>query len=196
MPNRNSAWPAPGTILGYDAKGRAIRFIGGGSEDAPPENPSAEPAAEPNTPPATDEALGEGGKKALQEERKAKRELERQLAEISKKLTEYEQRDMSELDRLKAASTQLEQQLVTERATRLKLEIAAEHEITGDDLVLLTASDEETLRAQAARIQAKNEAAGNKPPSPLPGQGTPPAAPATATVAAGAALYQQQKQKI
>jgi hypothetical protein len=32
-------------------------------------------------------------------------------------------------------------------------------------------------------------------PSPLPGQGTPPAAPATSSVAAGRQLYEQQKNK-
>ncbi|MDF2968954.1 MAG: hypothetical protein K0Q93_2732 [Nocardioidaceae bacterium] len=108
------------------------------------------------------------------------------------KLDEIERNNLSEVERLRAESERIANDLATERATRLRLEIASAHEITGDDLVLLTATDEETLRAQAARIQAKNTAAATAAGSaPLPGQGTPATAPTTGSVAAGEDLYRQ-----
>jgi hypothetical protein len=156
----------------------------------------------PATPPVTgatppvEEPLGTPGLAALQRERERVAELERTLAQVNARVAEFEQRDLSEVERLKAEAERLAGELGTERATRLRLEIASEHEITGDDLVLLTATDEATLRAQAARIQAKNTAAATAAGSaPLPGQGTPAVAQSTASVAAGKALYEQQKQK-
>lgn len=149
------------------------------------------PAVTGATPPA-EEPLGTPGLAALQRERERVAELERTLAQVNARVAEFEQRDLSELDRYKADVERLAGELGTERATRLRLEIAAEHELTGDDLVLLTATDEAGLRAQAARVQAKNAAAATAAGSaPLPGQGTPPTAPTTGTVAAGEDLYRQ-----
>lgn len=160
------------------------------------------PDTDPNTPPAptsppagttpAEEPLGAPGLAALQRERERVAELERSLNAATARISEFEQRDLSELDRYKADVERLTGELGTERATRLRLEIAAEHEITGDDLVLLTATDEAGLRAQAARVQAKNAAAATAAGSaPLPGQGTPSTAPNTGTVAAGEDLYRQ-----
>lgn len=117
------------------------------------------------------------------------------LKSKASKLDEIERNNLSEVERLKAESERIAGELATERATRLRLEIASEHDITGDDLVLLTATDEATLRAQAARIQAKNAAAATAAGSaPLPGQGTPPTAPNTGSVAAGRDLWRQRHQ--
>lgn len=189
MPSRLSAWPEPGTVIGYTAKGRAIRFQGGGADDDPPAAP-ANPTS--TTTPPVEEPLGTPGLAALQRERERVAELERTLAQVNTRVAEFEQRDLSEIDRLKAEAERLAGELGAERATRLRLEIASAHEITGDDLVLLTATDEETLRAQAARIQAKNTAAATAAGSaPLPGQGTPATASNTGSVAAGEDLYRQ-----
>lgn len=145
--------------------------------------------------PLAEEPLGTPGLAALQRERERVAELERTLAQVNARVTEFEQRDLSESERLKAENERLAGELGTERATRLRLEIASEHEIAGEDLVLLTATDEVGLRAQAARVQARLTAAATAAGSaPLPGQGTPPAAPNTGSVAAGRDLYRQRHQ--
>lgn len=156
----------------------------------------------PVTPPVTgatppvEEPLGTPGLAALQRERERVAELERTLAQVNARVAEFEQRDLSEVDRLKAEAERLAGELGTERATRLRLEIASEHEITGEDLVLLTATDEAGLRAQAARIQARNTAVATAAGSaPLPGQGTPAAAPSVDSVESGREEYRRRHNK-
>lgn len=166
----------------------------------PPENDENSPSA-PETPaasatPTTEEPLGAPGLAALQREREQVAELRTQLAQANSRITEFEQKDLSELDRLRADHERLTGDLAAERATRLRLEIAAEHEITGDDLVLLTAGDEASMRAQAARIKAKNDAvATTESSAPLPGQGTPSTSTATDTVDAGREEYRRRHKK-
>lgn len=166
----------------------------------PPENDTTVTAT-PETPaagatPAGEEPLGAPGLAALQREREQVAELRAQLAQATTRITEFEQKDLSELERLKTDNERLSGELGTERATRLRLEIAAEHEITGEDLVLLTAGDEASMRAQAARIKAKNDAAATaESTAPLPGQGTPSTSTATDTVDAGREEYRRRHKK-
>ena len=82
------------------------------------------PAVTGATPPA-EEPLGTPGLAALQRERERVAELERTLAQVNARVAEFEQRDLSELDRYKADVERLAGELGTERATRLRLEIAA-----------------------------------------------------------------------
>lgn len=164
--------------------------------DPAPTGPQPTPAPPNPEPPATGEdQLGDAGKAAIKAERDARKAAEKELNELRTRLQAIEDKDKSELERATARLAELEQNYTTERATRLRLEIASEFEISKDDLVLLTATDEDGLRAQAERIKARNDAIAGRPPAPLPGQGTPPAAPNTGSVAAGAALYRQQHQK-
>jgi hypothetical protein len=134
------------------------------------------------------EDLGEAGKKALAQERSARKAAEKQLAELTRKVQQFEDRDKTDLERLQSTATRLEQELAQERSARLRLETATEHGIPKDFLDLLTGTDEDTLTSQAQRIAAL---VAQKTPDRLPGQGTPATAP-TPSVASGAALYQQR----
>lgn len=154
------------------------------------------PAPTPAPPaPTPDAPLGQGGEAALKAERAARKQAEKDLKDLQDRLKAIEDKDKSELEKATARLAELESSYSTERATRLRLEIASEFGIGKDDLILLTASTEDDLRAQAERIQARIASSGLVPPKPLPGQGTPPAAPNTGSVAAGAALYRQRNQK-
>ncbi|MGB3443882.1 MAG: hypothetical protein WBA97_34525 [Actinophytocola sp.] len=164
-----------------------------GGEPTPPAPVPTPPPAPAPTPP--NEPLGEPGKAALEAERKARKEAEKAAKDFEARLKAIEDKDKSELEKATARLAELEQNYGTERATRLRLEIASEFEIGKDDLVLLTATDEDGLRAQAERVKARNDAAAGRPPAPLPGQGTPPAAPKTGSVSAGADEYRRKNQK-
>lgn len=173
-------------------------ILGGSQPEGEPTPPAPQPAPPPPpdvTPPATDDdKLGDAGKAAIKAEREARKAAEKERNEFRDRLKAIEDKDKSELEKATARVAELEQNYTTERATRLRLEIASEFEIGKDDLVLLTATDEDGLRAQAERVKARNDAAAGRPPAPLPGQGTPPAAPKTGSVTAGADEYRRRKQ--
>jgi hypothetical protein len=189
----------PGTVLGYTKSGRPIPFIGGGSDPAPapttdpaPAQPLAVPV--PALAPAPAGDLGEAGRKALAEERQARKDAEKRLKELSDRLQSIEDKDKSELEKAQQRLAQFEKDLADERTRRLRLQAASEHGIPADYLDLLTGTDEAALKTQAEKLAAlvKNTTSGT--PAPLPGQGTPSTAPA-ASVAAGAARYQQKHQR-
>jgi hypothetical protein len=170
--------------------------------DPAPGGPQPTPTPPAPTRPATGEdGLGDAGKAAIKAERDARKAAddarkaaEKERDEFRNRLQALEDKDKSELEKATARLAELEQSYTTERATRLRLQIASEFEIGKDDLVLLTATDEDGLRAQAERVKARNDAAAGRPPAPLPGQGTPPAAPKTGSVSAGADEYRRKKQ--
>lgn len=172
----------------------------GGQQPAQPPATGGAPPAPPaggqqGTQPAQggDEPLGPAGLRALQAERDRAAAAERELAALRSTATEVQQE--------RARREQLEQTLATERAERLRLQVAQQHGVPADAMVLLTGSTEEQLTAQAAQIAALRGAqhAPAAPPAfaPNPGQqagnATPPG-PA-ATVAAGRQLYQQKNTK-
>lgn len=169
------------------------------TETAPAAAPQ-QPA--PPAPPATtsDEPLGEAGKAALEAERKARKDAERQLRELNERLQAFEDKDKSELERAQARLAELEKSYAAEQQQRLRLQVATAHGITSDDLVLLTGSTEEELVAQATRIAAlnANRAAATAAPAfaPNPAQqaGNASPTPPAATVAAGRELYRAAKQ--
>lgn len=177
-------------------------------QQEPPAPPTGSPA-----PPAGD-SLGDGGKKALDDERKARRDAEKRAKDaeqaardLDARLRAIEDKDKTELEKAQSKITRLEkdhgslsEKYATEQAQRLRLQVATEHGVSKDDLVLLTATTEDELVAQAKRIAELNEARGGaKPPAfaSNPGQTAGNAHPpsATATVAAGRELYRKQHNK-
>ncbi|WP_432845984.1 hypothetical protein ACQPXB_35925 [Amycolatopsis sp. CA-161197] len=164
----------------------------------PAATPPAAPAggATPTPPAAGDTPLGPAGEKALEAERARVAELTRQLAAANGKVTEFEQAGMNDLQKAQAEAEKLRTDLATEKTERLRLQAATDHGIPSTHLHLLTATDEAALKAQATSVQELLTKAGvaTAAPAPLPGQGTPPAAPAP-TLAAGAALYKSPYSK-
>lgn len=167
--------------------------------DAPQQPAPTPPTATLSTP--ADEPLGPAGKAALDAERKARKELERQLREANERLQAIEDKDKSELERTQARLAELEKNYAAEQQQRLRLQVATAHGISSDDLVLLTGTTEEELVAQATRIAELNaaRAAATAPPAfaPNPAQqaGNASPAPPAATVQAGRELYRATKQK-
>jgi hypothetical protein len=183
----------PLTAVGV-LRGRPVWPVIGAS----PDDPSNEPAPD-SEPPATgdpqpdEDKLGDPGKAALKKEREEKRAAEKRASEAEAKLRAIEDKDKSELEIATARVAELERDLSKTSAELAQLRVAVEYGVSQDDMILLTGSDEATLRAQAERLKGRAEAA--KPPTfaPNPGQGTPPASSGKPDVNAGRALYEQRK---
>ena len=127
-----------------------------------------------NAPKADDQPLGDGGKKALDAEREARKDLERQLGQIKDGLAQvFGKQDgkASTDDVIASLSSQVEDM----KRDALVYRLAATHQITEqDDIDLLrSAKDEDAMTRLAARLAAKAEESG-KPGTPKPdlSQGT------------------------
>ena len=102
------------------------------------------------------------------------------------------------LERATSRLAELEKSYAAEQQQRLRLQVATQHKIGAEDLVLLTGSTEEELNTQAARIAALNaaQAAAAATPAFAPnpaqaaGNGTPPGR--KPSVAAGREMYRQR----
>lgn len=151
--------------------------------DAPPAK--GEQAKATETTGSADQPLGEGGKKALEAEREARRQAEADLAALRKDFEGFKG-TLSEAFGVKPATgddTSATLQQMQEQLNRMQRDgtvyrLAAEHNITDeDDLELLrSAKDEAAMTKLAGRLAAKANTPGTpKPDATQGGQGTPPA---------------------
>ena len=118
---------------------------------------------EPNQPephaPKPDEPLGENGLKALQAEREARKAAEDELKELRKlkplaqKWMEAEEANKSEIERAREEAANATAAAEAARTEALRYRIANKHGVSEEDAeTFLTASDEEGLERQAARL--------------------------------------------
>lgn len=123
--------------------------------------------------------LGDAGKKALAEERKAKREAEKRAADLESRLKAFEDRDKTEAERLAERAAAAEQQARQREQELARYKVAA---TTGVPADLLTGDDEEAIGDHAARLIAWRDASAPQqaPLDPRPrgdvGQGARPPA--------------------
>ena len=150
----------------YNTEGES----GGGVATATPPAPAAPKtdAAESKTP-AADEALGENGKKALERERDARKNLESQMTQMREAFAQAlgvkpDKADPAELlTQMQAQMTQMQHQATVDR-------VARENGLTdpGDLKFLALAQDEAQMQEVAGRLKA---AAGPRTPKPDTSQG-------------------------
>jgi hypothetical protein len=100
--------------------------------------------------------LGDGGKKALAEERRARTAAERQakaaakqLGELQTRLKEYEDAQKSDLDKLTERATAAERQAATAQARLLRYEVAAAKKLPPGWAGRLQGTSKEELEADA-----------------------------------------------
>lgn len=134
--------------------------------------PQPEPQEQTQGEPA-DAPLGEGGKKALEDERKARRAAERAAAELKKRLDDIEAASLSDLEKAQREASEAKEAAAKATADALRLRVAAKFGISDEDADLfLTGSDEDTLMRQAERLAARNaEAGAPRAPKPDANQG-------------------------
>jgi hypothetical protein len=99
--------------------------------------------------------LGDAGKKALAQERAAKKAAEKQLTELTKRLQEMEDRDKTEAQKLADRAAAAEAELQTLRVESIRARVALTKGVPADLLEFLTASDEDSLSEQADRLLAR-----------------------------------------
>lgn len=129
---------------------------------ATPPAPTTEPA--PTDPPATGDGLGEAGKKALAEERAARKELEKQLkalqdrdpvkdllAKLGQPTTEPGTDPTVALQQRIAA---MEERTTAAELKAMRLEVAAAKGFTADQAARLQGATREELEADADRLRA------------------------------------------
>lgn len=147
--------------------------------DTPADSPETTQPAAAATEPAidtthADEPLGEGGRKALQAEREARKAAEKATADLAAKIKEFEERELSEKDRLAKQLAEAQEQAATARSEALRLRIAAETDLPSDLHEFLVGDDEEQLRAKAEKLKAATAAGVRRSPQPDPSQGAKP----------------------
>lgn len=139
----------------------ASRF-GGWKMMAEPE-PKPDPVIDPKTSPKPDpkpddEPLGDGGKKALQAERDARKALETEMADLKKSIAEaFGVKPASDKDADVLVAVQ--ESLAEIKRESAVLRLANEHQITDkDDLELLAATHDPDAQGKlAARLAAKKD---------------------------------------
>jgi hypothetical protein len=125
-----------------------------------------------------DEQLGEGGKRALDAERTARKAAEDSARQLQAQLDQFKQAQMSDLERAQTAAQQAQQAAAQAQAEALRWRIAAKHGISDEDAeTFLTGADEASLTRQAARLAALNPSTPGTPRPDLSQGGTGAALP-------------------
>lgn len=141
--------------------------------------PTSEPtqAPEPTTPEPTQgdpaDQLGEGGKKALEAERAARKAAEKEAADFKAELDKIQQANETEAQRLQREAQEAREALPVGITAAFRDAAVTFGGIAAEDAELfLTGTDVDTLKKQAARLVERT------PTSPMPdpsqgGKGTP-----------------------
>ncbi len=111
-----------------------------------------DPTPTPTEPDAPE--LGDAGKQALSIERRARREAERQAADLQARLDELENAGKSETERLTSENAALKAQAADSTSKLLRLEVAVAKGLTPAQAKRLVGSSQEELEADADDLLA------------------------------------------
>lgn len=141
---------------------------------APPEPPAPTEPPVPTEPPAPDDKpLGPPGEKALAEFKDRARKAEADLAAARARLTEFEDRDKTDLEKAQSAAAAAETRAAAAEAALVRQQIINETGLNAGLAKFLPAGDADTVRAAAVELAAATTAppppAG---PRPDPSQGS------------------------
>jgi hypothetical protein len=134
---------------------------------------TTEPIAEAEAPAEVEavesQELGDGGKKALQAERDARKAAERTAAEYAAKLKEIEDSNLSELERAKKVAEESAAELARLRTENVRSKVAIDKGVPADLIEFLTGDTEGDIAAKADLLMARLNTPGT--PKPDPSQG-------------------------
>lgn len=133
---------------------------------------TATPAAEATT---TTQELGDGGIKALQAERDARKAAEKTNAELAAKLKEFEDSKLSELELAKRAAEDSASELTKLRTENIRNTVALTKGVPADLVEFLTGDTEEAVAAKADLLLARLNAPTSPRPDPSQGPKGDPA---------------------
>jgi hypothetical protein len=128
-----------------------------------------DPEQDPAKPKPDD--LGDAGKKALDAERKARRDAEAKVSELQKRIDELDEKDKSESQKLADRLAAAEKRAAEAEARVLRAEVAAEKGLTAAQAKRLVGASREELEADADEILTAfaPSGAGEKKDPPPPG---------------------------
>lgn len=130
-------------------------------------NSTADSGSEDNSKPAKgNEQLGDGGKRALNSERQARRDAEKKLTDMASRLQQYEDRDKTELQKALERAEAAEKGVSSMRVANARLMAAAVHNLPPDLIDLLGGGTDEEIDARA-KLLAEKLAAAAPPPAPV-----------------------------
>lgn len=126
--------------------------------------------------------LGEGGKKALEAERRARTAAEKnataaqkKLDDMAKRLQAFEDRDKTEAQKLAEAKTAAEREVATAKQELMRYRVAANKKLPAELAARLRGDTEEEMAADADALlgvlgqrQAPNYDGGVRKPAPAP----------------------------
>ena len=121
---------------------------------------------DPDPTPDPKNDLGDAGKKALEAERKARRDAETAKRDLEAKIKEYEDRDKSDGEKLADKIAAAEKRANDAEARALRLEIASAKGLTPAQAKRLVGSTQEELEADADEILEAFPANGGAKPPP------------------------------
>ena len=131
--------------------------------------PIAEAAAPAEVEAVESQELGDGGKRALQAEREARKVAEKANAELAARLKEFEDSKLSELDRAKKVAEESAAELAKLRHENTRSKVALDKGIPADLVEFLTGDTEGDIAAKADLLLARLNTPGT--PKPDPSQG-------------------------
>ncbi len=144
-------------------------------EPAPATGATEQSSTEPGTDPDQGLDLGEAGKKALELERKARRDAESKLKELeplAARLKEFEDQSKTDAEKAAEARQTAERERDDAKAEAARLRAAIKHGLSGEDLDLLGSGTADEIEARAQRLADRLAGAGKpRPPAPDPAQG-------------------------
>jgi hypothetical protein len=99
--------------------------------------------------------LGDAGKKAIAEERKAKKDAEKRAAELEAQLKQYQDRDKTEAEKLAERATAAEAAAAGAQREIARLRVIAEVQLDPDLHEFVIGDTEDEMRARAEKLKAK-----------------------------------------
>ena len=134
---------------------------------------TTEPLAEASAPAEVEavesQELGDGGKKALQAEREARKVAEKANAELAARLKEFEDSKLSELERAQKEAAENAAELARLRTENVRSKVAIDKGVPADLVEFLTGDTEGDIAAKADLLLARLNTPGT--PKPDPSQG-------------------------
>jgi hypothetical protein len=113
--------------------------------------------------------LGDGGKKALQAERDARKSAEKANAELAARLKEFEDSKLSDLERAQKEAAENAAELARLRSENVRNKVAIDKGVPADLVEFLTGDTEGDIAAKADLLLARLNTPGT--PKPDPSQG-------------------------